>query len=146
MTGLTVAENLAAVPSLADLEPFQAALAREQELQLQASASSAAAAAAAKTTNTTTTRVLCGVREPIAPAGQHITVVKGSLAPESAVVKLSGKSVTRFEGTAVRAAALGGRGARRGAWWVGGLAALGGSGGVFPVAPRESHDSALPAL
>ena len=31
----------------------------------------------------------------------HLTIVKGSLAPESAVVKLSGKQMTPFEGDAI---------------------------------------------
>jgi len=45
--------------------------------------------------------VLFPVSTPFAEKGKHLTIVKGSLAPESAVVKLSGKQVTRFEGTAV---------------------------------------------
>jgi len=45
--------------------------------------------------------VLYSVQNPYAPPGKHLTVVKGSLAPESAVVKLSGKQITRFEGDAI---------------------------------------------
>jgi dihydroxy-acid dehydratase len=42
------------------------------------------------------------VANPVAPAGQHITVLRGSLAPESAVLKLSGKVLERgrFSGSA----------------------------------------------
>ena len=45
--------------------------------------------------------VLFSVKKPFAPCGKHLTIVKGSLAPESAVVKLSGKQMTRFEGNAI---------------------------------------------
>eukprot|EP00911_Craspedida_sp_UC1_P001133 UC1_evm1s855 len=37
---------------------------------------------------------------PIAPADSHISVLRGSLAPGSAVIKLSGKGLRRFEGPA----------------------------------------------
>jgi len=42
------------------------------------------------------------VSAPIAPAGNHITVLRGNLAPESAVLKLSGKTLERgrFSGPA----------------------------------------------
>ena len=33
-------------------------------------------------------------------AGNHITVISGSLAPESALIKLSGKTMKTFEGPA----------------------------------------------
>lgn len=39
--------------------------------------------------------------KPYAPPGNHLTIVKGSLAPDSAVVKLSGKQMTQFEGRAI---------------------------------------------
>ena len=45
--------------------------------------------------------VLYSCKKPYAPCGKHLTIVKGSLAPESAVVKLSGKQMTRFEGDAI---------------------------------------------
>ena len=40
--------------------------------------------------------------QPLAPAGQHITVLRGNLAPESCVLKLSGKVLAagRFRGPA----------------------------------------------
>ena len=38
--------------------------------------------------------------EPFSPAGNHITVISGSLAPESALIKLSGKLMKTFEGPA----------------------------------------------
>ena len=38
---------------------------------------------------------------PLSAAGKHIIVLKGSLAPQSAVMKLSGKSLGTFEGPAV---------------------------------------------
>eukprot|EP00928_Gymnodinium_smaydae_P070175 TRINITY_DN54086_c0_g1_i1.p1 TRINITY_DN54086_c0_g1~~TRINITY_DN54086_c0_g1_i1.p1 ORF type:complete len:614 (-),score=150.60 TRINITY_DN54086_c0_g1_i1:231-1934(-) len=44
--------------------------------------------------------VLCAFRNPLAPAGNHIVVLKGNLAPESAVVKLSGKQDIRHTGPA----------------------------------------------
>lgn len=42
------------------------------------------------------------LEHPIAPAGNHITVLRGNLAPESAVLKLSGKTLERgrFRGPA----------------------------------------------
>jgi dihydroxy-acid dehydratase len=42
------------------------------------------------------------VNKPIAPPGNHISVLKGSLAPESCVLKLSGKTLEKgqFRGTA----------------------------------------------
>lgn len=46
-------------------------------------------------------QVLYPVAAPIAPAGKHIILLRGSLAPESAVVKLSGKELDHFTGPAV---------------------------------------------
>jgi dihydroxy-acid dehydratase len=69
VTGRTLAENLADVPVL-------------EELDAQ--------------------RVVFPVEAPIAPPGNHITVLTGNLAPESCVLKLSGKTLQRgrFVGTA----------------------------------------------
>jgi dihydroxy-acid dehydratase len=44
--------------------------------------------------------VVYPVAEPFSPAGNHITVISGSLAPESALIKLSGKLMKTFEGPA----------------------------------------------
>lgn len=46
-------------------------------------------------------QVLYPVAAPLAPAGKHIILLRGSLAPESAVVKLSGKELDHFTGPAV---------------------------------------------
>eukprot|EP00949_MAST-11_sp_MAST-11-sp1_P001826 g1826.t1 len=45
--------------------------------------------------------IIRSVEEPIAEAGNHISVLRGSLAPGTAVIKLSGKHVRRFEGKAI---------------------------------------------
>lgn len=45
--------------------------------------------------------VIAAASDPFAPAGQHIVCLRGSLAPESAVMKLSGKDVREFRGTAL---------------------------------------------
>lgn len=68
-TGKTLAENLAAVPDLADLG--------EQD-------------------------VVRRMDQPVAPANNHISVLKGNLAPESCVLKLSGKTLEngKFRGPA----------------------------------------------
>jgi dihydroxy-acid dehydratase len=46
--------------------------------------------------------VLYSIKEPLAPAGKHIIVLKGNLAPEGSVAKLSGKYLTtgKFVGKA----------------------------------------------
>lgn len=44
--------------------------------------------------------VLTPVSAPFSAAGNHITVIQGSLAPESAVIKLSGKLLKKFKGPA----------------------------------------------
>jgi dihydroxy-acid dehydratase len=69
VTGRTVAENLRAAPTLAQLG---------------------------------TQDVVRPVSRPLAAPGNHISVLKGSLAPESAVLKLSGKTLERgvFRGPA----------------------------------------------
>jgi dihydroxy-acid dehydratase len=69
VTGRTLAENLAGVPTLEELD--------EQPLVLPVAA-------------------------PIAPPGNHITALTGNLAPESCVLKLSGKTLERgqFRGIA----------------------------------------------
>jgi len=45
--------------------------------------------------------VVRSVSDPFAEAGRHITVIKGSLAPESALLKLSGKKMDIFQGPAI---------------------------------------------
>src|SRR5215510_5797764 len=69
VTGRTLAENLAAVPTL-------------QQLGAQ--------------------DIVFPVGKPIAPPNNHISVLKGNLAPESCVLKLSGKTLEKgeFRGTA----------------------------------------------
>lgn len=69
VTGKTVAENLADVPSLAELG--------DQD-------------------------VVASVQAPVAPPNNHITVMTGNLAPESCLLKLSGKTLEsgEFRGTA----------------------------------------------
>jgi dihydroxy-acid dehydratase len=69
VTGKTLAENLAEVPTLDRLG--------EQD-------------------------IVRPVKNPIAPANNHISVLKGNLAPESCVLKLSGKTLEKgeFRGTA----------------------------------------------
>ena len=62
-TGKTVAENLAAVPTVDEVN---------RDLP-------------------TPQQVLFSVARPFKPAGNHILVLHGNLAPESAVCKLSGK-------------------------------------------------------
>ena len=47
-----------------------------------------------------TQTVIYPVAEPFSAAGNHITVISGSLAPESALIKLSGKTMKTFEGPA----------------------------------------------
>ena len=46
--------------------------------------------------------IVCPVARPVAPANNHISVLKGNLAPESCVLKLSGKTLEKgeFRGTA----------------------------------------------
>lgn len=70
VTGRTLAENLAEVPSLDEL-PNQ--------------------------------DVVVSVSSPLAPANNHISVLKGNLAPESCLLKLSGKTLEagEFRGTAM---------------------------------------------
>jgi dihydroxy-acid dehydratase len=69
VTGKTLAENLAAVPTLEEL-------ARQD--------------------------IVFPVKSPIAPPNHHISVLKGNLAPESCLLKLSGKTLEKgeFRGTA----------------------------------------------
>jgi dihydroxy-acid dehydratase len=69
VTGRTLAENLADVPTLDELPPQD---------------------------------VVRSVNAPLAPAGRHITVLRGNVAPESCVLKLSGKTLPdgRFRGPA----------------------------------------------
>ena len=69
VTGKTLAENLAAVPTLEEM-------ARQD--------------------------VVSPVASPIAPPNRHISVLKGNIAPESCLLKLSGKTLDKgvFRGTA----------------------------------------------
>lgn len=68
VTGKTMAENLAGVPSIASMAGSQ--------------------------------DVLLPISKPLAPAGNHILVLKGNLAPESAIIKLSGKQNIELIGPA----------------------------------------------
>ena len=70
-TGKTVAENLVTYPSLSDL---------------------------AKTTNPQ--NVIRPITNPFAPPGKHIAVLRGNIAPQSALIKLSGKAMQTFTGPA----------------------------------------------
>ena len=65
VTGKTVAENLATVPTLADRGAQD---------------------------------ILFPLAKPLSPAGNHILMLQGNLATESAVLKLSGKQMEQFEG------------------------------------------------
>ncbi len=69
VTGRTLAENLASVPTLEEIAPQD---------------------------------IVRPVARPIAPPNHHISVLKGNLAPESCVLKLSGKTLEKgqFRGTA----------------------------------------------
>ena len=40
------------------------------------------------------------LEEPLAPAGQHLLIMRGSLAPNSCVLKVSGKDIKEFKGPA----------------------------------------------
>jgi dihydroxy-acid dehydratase len=69
VTGKTLAENLAGVPTLEQIGPQE---------------------------------IVSPVSNPVAPPNNHITVLKGNLAPESCLLKLSGKTLDngQFRGTA----------------------------------------------
>jgi dihydroxy-acid dehydratase len=69
VTGKTLAENLADVPTLEQMPPQE---------------------------------IVFPVSKPIAPANNHISVLKGNIAPESCLLKLSGKTLEKgqFRGTA----------------------------------------------
>merc|ERR1719499_2039760 len=45
-------------------------------------------------------KIIFPVSSPLAPPGNHIVVLQGSLAPESCVIKLSGKQMQKFRGEA----------------------------------------------
>lgn len=45
-------------------------------------------------------KVLFSIKKPYAKAGHHILILKGSLAPEGSVMKMSGKDITCHEGPA----------------------------------------------
>ena len=44
--------------------------------------------------------VIYPVDDPLAPAGRHLVIMKGNLAPEGAVMKLSGKEIVEIKGPA----------------------------------------------
>src|SRR5205809_1843620 len=69
VTGKTLAENLADVPTLEQIPPQE---------------------------------IVSPVSKPVAPANNHISVLKGNLAPESCLLKLSGKTLDKgqFRGDA----------------------------------------------
>lgn len=103
VTGKTVAENLKDVPSLTEVAKLQEELFVVQRIGNSEGNDGDdvnSAAAATTATGSKGAPVLFGVGSPLAPPGHHLTVVKGSLAPESAVAKLSGKMLKRFQGTA----------------------------------------------
>ena len=80
VTGRTVEENLRSVPALADVpQPSSRVGPRGQPLG----------------------PVLYGVDAPLAAPGNHLTVLRGTLASESAVLKLSGKDLPKFEAPAL---------------------------------------------
>ncbi|KAM3570424.1 hypothetical protein VYU27_007520 [Nannochloropsis oceanica] len=74
ITGRTLAENLASTPSIEDLP---------------------------SPSPPSTPPVLFPFLKPLAPPGRHISIISGSLAPDSAVMKLSGKEVPLFRGPAI---------------------------------------------
>jgi len=76
VTGKTVEENLRDVPTLRKVNQMQ-----EQ--------------------NQEAGPILFGVSEPLAAAGNHLTILEGNLATDSAVLKLSGKDIPQFSGEAV---------------------------------------------
>merc|ERR1719345_632216 len=47
-----------------------------------------------------TQQVLFPVSNPLSPPGNHLVILKGNLAPDSAVLKLSGKQIKYFRGPA----------------------------------------------
>ena len=44
--------------------------------------------------------VILPLEEPLAPPGQHMLIMRGSLAPKSCVLKISGKDIQEFKGPA----------------------------------------------
>lgn len=44
--------------------------------------------------------VILPLEEPLAPPGQHLLIMRGSLAPKSCVLKISGKNIQEFKGPA----------------------------------------------
>lgn len=68
VTGKTVAENVAALPTLSERGAQQ---------------------------------ILFPVAAPLSPAGNHLLIIRGNLAPDSAVLKLSGKIYDKFVGPAM---------------------------------------------
>ncbi|TFJ80814.1 hypothetical protein NSK_007991 [Nannochloropsis salina CCMP1776] len=89
VTGTTLAENLHSVPSIEELAP-------------SSPPSSPPASRPASTPSSPPTQaVLFPFASPLAPPGRHISILTGSLAPDSAVLKLSGKEVPYFQGPAI---------------------------------------------
>ena len=81
VTGLTVEENIQAW--------FQSSNERkEQEIKLQMNVFHE------------TNGLLYSTKKPLSKKGNHLTVLRGSLATESAILKLSGKDLRSFEGPA----------------------------------------------
>lgn len=76
VTGKTVAENLENVPTLEEINMLP------EQRQLPGP-------------------IMFGVDSPLAPAGNHLTVLSGNLASDSAVLKLSGKDIPQFEAPAI---------------------------------------------
>lgn len=72
ITGLTVAENLKNVPRFKDIDQSRFG----------------------------SKPLFFPISSPLSPAGNHILIMKGNLAPQSAVLKLSGKQIDPFTGRA----------------------------------------------
>jgi dihydroxy-acid dehydratase len=87
VTGRTLAENLANVKSLADLQSM-----RDTSVQPSTGSTHSQAADTARPD-----AIVCSVDRPIAPPGHHISVLRGNLAPDSCVLKLSGKTLDQGE-------------------------------------------------
>ena len=83
VTGKTMRDNLEGVPSLAEVG---------QGSLLTSSSSSL---------HQVSPVIVKSVEEPLAAAGNHLTILRGSLAPQSAILKLSGKDIPHFEGPAL---------------------------------------------
>lgn len=87
VTGRTLAENLANVKALSELQSASGASGRPSPH----SANTPAAA------TSQVDDIVFPVDRPIAPPGHHISVLRGNLAPDSCVLKLSGKTLDQGE-------------------------------------------------